>query len=570
MTTITLTAEDFQFLTAFVTMMIFAVTLFCALPSGANKENTAIARLQNALGATRWPTKWFVAVAVCWAVLALSLFGGLIATIGMIVHQLFFAADFTTNRIPLIQLAALTATLGAVVALPFTVIRLKLTQQQTETAKAALFNTKITEAAADLHAQRQISKKTGVRSWETLWEDDITRRNAAIDRLEGLVREEPHEAVRVSRLLSVYVRELSKAYPAKLPPDKENVDKIQDWAGDLKVQRSDMQNAVQVLGRLAVNAPDYKKDFEIDLRGANLQSMDLRDLNFEQAKLMSAELQGANLYSAELQGANLSDAKLQGANLSDAKLQGANFYSAELQGAKLMSAELQWANLSDAELQGANLMSAELQWAKLMSAGLRGANLMSAELQGAKLSDAKLQGANLSDAKLQGANLSDAKLQWAKLSDAELQGADLSDAKLQGANLSDAKLQGADLSDAKLKGANLMDSELQGANLSDAELQGAKLTGAKLKGAKLMSANLDQKSNLTEANLLGASVRFVDFTNVPQITPHLRDVFGDGSVTLPPDTSPPPYWPQKKDLSYEEFHAKWRAFAASKGVHLPD
>jgi hypothetical protein len=34
------------------------------------------------------------------------------------------------------------------------------------------------------------------------WEDDVVRRNAAIDRLEGLVRERPEEAERVARLLS--------------------------------------------------------------------------------------------------------------------------------------------------------------------------------------------------------------------------------------------------------------------------------------------------------------------------------------------------------------------------------
>ncbi|MDA5555550.1 pentapeptide repeat-containing protein [Shimia sp. MMG029] len=549
MTTITLTTEDFQFLTAFVTMMIFAVTLFCALPSGANKENTAIARLQEALGAKRWPAKWFVAVALFWAVLALCLFGGLIVTIGMIVHQLFFAADFTANRFPLIQLAALTATLGAVVALPFTVLRLKLTQEQTETAKAALFNEKITEAAADLHAQRQVSKETE-SGWGTVWEDDITRRNAAIDHLEGLVREEPQEAVRVSRLLSVYVRELSKAYPAKVPPDKEDIDNVREWARSLTVQRSDMQNAVQVLGRLAVNAPDHKDALEIDLRGANLQHMDLVYLTFEKANLGGAKLQGAYLIGAKLQGANLSSAELQGADLSSAELQGADLIGAELQGAYLIGAKLQGANLSSAELQGADLIGAELQGANLSSAKLQGADLDSAELQGADLIGAELQGANLIGAKLLGANLSSAEL--------------------QGAYLSSAELQGADLSSAELQGAYLIGAELQGAYLIGAELQGANLSSAKLQGADLSSAKLDQKSNLTEANLLAASVKFVDFTNVPQIAPHLQDMFGDGSVTLPPDTSLPPNWSQKKDLSYEAFHAKWRVFAASKGVEIPD
>ena len=91
-------------------------------------------------------------------------------------------------RFVLTKIAAFTAVLGAVVALPFTLIRLSLNRQQVDTALEALTNDKMNTAVDDLHAQRQITKwKNKIAS--NGWEDDITRRNGAIDRFLGLVQE---------------------------------------------------------------------------------------------------------------------------------------------------------------------------------------------------------------------------------------------------------------------------------------------------------------------------------------------------------------------------------------------
>ncbi|MBO9395996.1 pentapeptide repeat-containing protein [Shimia sp. R9_2] len=388
MTTITLTTEDFQFLAAFVSSMIAAVVIFLALPRTDSGKETTFARLQEALGAKRWPAKWFLAVAVFWAVLALCLFGGLIATIGMIVHQLFFAEDFTANRFPLIQLAALTATLGAVVALPFTVLRLKLTQEQTETAKAALFNDKITEAAADLHAQRQVSKETD-SGWETVWEDDVVRRNAAIDRLEGLVREEPEEAARVSRLLSVYVRELSKVYPAVPEPNTDNPKILVDWVRRLEVQRSDMQNAVQVLGRLTTIDGVSAEAVGIDLSGSNLQAMELTKLNFKNALLKNAALQGANLNSAQLQFTVLNDSSFVGANLTFANFEWSIIWLSDFRYVSGTMATFSAASLWGSKFHGATFPKANFKDCVLTDTDMEGTNLNSANLSGSDLDRSK-------------------------------------------------------------------------------------------------------------------------------------------------------------------------------------
>ncbi|GAA6178629.1 hypothetical protein NBRC116594_00670 [Shimia sp. NS0008-38b] len=457
-TTLPIEPQVFWLCVTLAGIVVLSGLIYAVLPTSREDADAKNVNVRKALGAQDMPEALFFLLVLLWMVLALCLFAGLVVTIGMIGHQLFFADDFTANRFPLIQLAALTATLGATVALPFTVIRLKLTQDQTHTAKASLFNQKITEAAADLHAQRQISKKVGVRKWETLWEDDIVRRNAAIDRLEGLVREEPQEAARVSRLLSVYVRELSDEIPAQPTPDTEDVETLKDWAHKLTIPRSDMQNAVQVLGRLATITDVDTSTLSIDLRKANLQAMDLSGLSFDKAQLTNAKLQGANLMGAELQEAHLISAELQGANLWGAKLQGADLVGAELQGADLISAELQ--------------------------------------------------------------------------------------------------------------GADLISAELQGADLNSAELRGAYLVGAELQGADLNSAKLDISTNLTDAFFAGASVRFVDFTDIPQIAIHIDAVFGDGTTKLPEDVRRPATWPNEK-LNEIDYDTQWRAFAARKGVESP-
>lgn len=301
-----------------------------------------------------------------------SLFWGMVETRG--------SGGPSDVRWHVLALVGLMTALGGLVATPLTLMRLSLTQKQTDTATDSLFNEKINAASEDLHAMRQRSvvKEDGSFG-ETIWEADVTRRNTAIDRLEGLVKERPEEATRVARLLSVYVRELSRQYPAKLPPEDLAPEGLKTWAEKLEPARSDFQTAVTSLGRL--RALDPRVDLErnaIDLRQANLQSLDLTGLR----------LSGAMLRGAQLQGAVLRWTKLQGAELIEAELQEADLRWAELHGAHLGQAELQGADLREAKLQGTSLFMAKLQ----------GAYLCGAELQGAVFRWAKLQGADLSEA----------------------------------------------------------------------------------------------------------------------------------------------------------------------------
>ncbi|WP_238364576.1 pentapeptide repeat-containing protein [Mesobacterium pallidum] len=110
-------------------------------------------------------------------------------------------------------------------------------------------------------------------------------------------------------------------------------------------------------------------------------------------------------------------------------------------------------------------------------------------------------------------------------------------------------LQGYDLSKLNLQGAYLGGAEMQGADLGRAEMQGAVLRVAEMQGADLGRAEIDSATDLSAATLRGAALRSVDCTSVPQISAHVPDMFGDASVTLPDDGGPdstdwPPHWPK--------------------------
>ncbi|WP_415403453.1 pentapeptide repeat-containing protein [Tateyamaria sp. SN3-11] len=323
----------------------------------------------------------FVVAVLLWSGLTLLLTSSLF---GLILSTLELSGNGKDDRFYVLRIGGLTAVVVAVIALPFTVIRLRLTQEQTETARESLFNDKINEATKGLYARRQVTKAVSpggsYRLHQDFWQDDIVQRNAAIDRLEGLAQEKPTEVPRIARLLSVYVRELSAEVPSQDPPIDATPDELWDWAQSLPKLRSDMEKAAQTLGRLAVMAPAPLTNGEIDLRAANLQRADLIKATLEKAWLQGAQMQGADLGGAQIQGADLEGARMQGADLGGAQMQRANLKEARMQRANLKGARMQGANLKGARMQGADLSTARIQGADLDRAQFDSATLLTAAI----------------------------------------------------------------------------------------------------------------------------------------------------------------------------------------------
>ncbi len=282
--------------------------------------------------------------------------------------------------------------LVAVVSAPFVVWRSIVADRQARIADAALFNEKIHAASNDLHAVREITRgetNTPEADVKNIREDDVTRRNTAIDRLESLAKERPEEAPRIGRMLSVYLRELSREHPPQEPPEGASPEDLLEWAGGLEPVRSDMQQAAQSIGRLLTIDGMTTERLGIDLSEINMQGFHLENAGLRGANLAGAQLEGARLCEADLGGADLTVAQLQGADLNRAQLQGADLKRAQLQGADLIRAQLRGARLEGAQLHGAALVGAQLRGARIVRAQLHGADLNGAQLQDAILYNAR-------------------------------------------------------------------------------------------------------------------------------------------------------------------------------------
>ena len=448
-TTLPISPDVFWPVVSLIGLAAVIFVTFAILPKAAKSEDAPLERLKTQMGLTAINSGLFFLGILFWGALFVTLFGALVMTIFHAVGLMLDQKPDTTVRADVILIAGLTATLGAVVALPFTLIRLTLTRDQNVHAGDVLFNEKITEAQRDLYAQRQMTKPItapdGDQTHQDFWEDDIVRRNAAIDQLERLVDERPEVVRSVAATLSVYVRELSKVERAETPPEGASPDELVVWAFGLSLKRSDMEKAVQTLGRLR----QHDGDLVIDLRSANLQTMDLSQLDFDQALMNEAQLQGANLFRAQFQGADLRGAQLQRADLFSTQLQGANLSGAQLQGAELFRAQL------------------------------------------------------------------------------------------------------------------------QGAYLSGARLRGAYLSGAQLQGAYLGGTQLDPAKDLSAATLRGAALRSVVYSQFTLSQDQVNSLFGDTTVTLPPDIDPPEWFSQSYD-DWDAFKAAWRAWQKEIGFDPDD
>ncbi len=364
---------------AIVALGGFAFVLLPLLLSSPPAKD-AVQSLREQLGLSHLSWHLFLLAAAAWALILALLLFGLAHTIWDIIWQAVPNAQSNETqsqnlaqiwefRFSIARLAGLTATIGAVIALPFTLIRLRLSHQQNETATEALFNDKLNAATEDLHAMRQ--------RWDgeqNIWEDDITRRNAAIDRLEGLANERPDIAPRISRQLSVYVRELSTEAPPEDPPATGIRNDLFMWANGLEVQRSDMESAVQVLGRLKKIPNVDAGKITIDLRRSNLQGFDLQNLQFDAANFDGAMMQGADFTEADMKGSILWNTGLQGTYLDRVHLQGADLRYAKLQTAFLTGAVFSKStNLSDAVFSNSAVASVDFTSAEISHAQINSA-----------------------------------------------------------------------------------------------------------------------------------------------------------------------------------------------------
>lgn len=473
------------------------------------------------LGLSDLPTPILLLGIVIWGMLfAVFGFGLFWVVWKLIMHEPPNLAGAVDDKLrwSLLTLTAMTASLSAVVALPFTLLRLQFTGRQTEATEQGLITDRINKAVEGLGAEKSVKtlfetpryRVDENKNWrrddngdptpalrpdgqpivdrQTLetTEPNLEVRIGAILSLERISQDSARDHIQIMEILCAYIRENVAADAPDLPTEDLTPNEWRKWGDKNRRQpRLDIDIALKVIER---RSPERK-----DLEAA--QTPPYR-LGLERSPLWAIDLSGRDLTSAIL-----TDAQLHGVDLSHSKLCDAT--------------------LSEAKLQGANLGHAEMQ----------NADLRSTTLNGAYFGFAKMQGANLTVAKLHCAFLSLAQLQSATLS-----GAEFNDSRLNAANF-----KGAELEQVDLHGTALVSTELQGAILNGIEMTGkTKFTNAKVRGALLLSSSFESGS-------------------ISQI--QLNSTFGDRTVSLPDELTYPDHW-NKDDPPPErpKLIDEWRAW----------
>ena len=350
--TLNIHPEIFWGLVSIAGLMVGSGLLYLLISASTAEKRDPLQALKAQLGWESAPDVLVLFGVVLWSALLLTLVAGLFWMIWDVVSSAFpwIDDDETDARSDIIRLAGLTATIGGVVALPFTILRLKVSREQTDTQAASLFNEKINAASDDLHAMRQrtLIDESGYFG-KTVWEADVTRRNAAIDRLVGLVDGRPRESVRVAQMLCVYVRELSQEYPAKTPPMEVSPRELGEWARELEPARPDFQTAISAIGRLKVVSGEDFPFGTIDLSRSNLQGLQFTDLNFSGADFYRASLDGSIFYGGEFTRASFVSASLCHTDFTSSAAQIASFSGSDLRGASFLNTRAQGSNFLNAE-----------------------------------------------------------------------------------------------------------------------------------------------------------------------------------------------------------------------------
>ena len=403
--------------------------------------------LRTTLWAEGLPRPIFTLAVLFW----LTLFGLLFISLCSIIIKITWGALDTTNqaqvwdfRFLIAQLAGVTAVFGAVVAFPFTVIRLRITAEQNRHAEDSLFNEKMNAAIADLHAQRQVTIKEDGQALNA-WEDDVVRRSGAIDRLEALVEERPKMAQRVAHMLSTYVKEQSD-------------DRFKGSRADQKFSpnRSDIRSAVHALSRLPEISGISGKRLIRDLTGTNLFGLSLSGSDFENADFSFALMERVDFTRSNLAHAKFTDARLNNAVFFDANLTSASFRGSDLSEAGFRYAILNGADFGNSSAREADFSFTELRGAEMSHAELRSTTFDHSDIVQANFYEADLAGASFSSATIERSDFSaayfmDTQLNAETLHECEVGGSQDNEAiSFGGASLSGTLLYSIDLSQSDL------------------------------------------------------------------------------------------------------------------------
>ncbi len=429
-------------------LFIASAAVFALLPRSDTKS--PLPKLQQTFGFKALPTPLFVGVALLWTTLAGLLFIGLLWQIWAVISYAVFPVTETLLdwRLSLVKLTALTATFGAVIAFPFTIIRLSLTRKQTKTASEGLITDRITKAVERLGAEKTIKDTEGER---TVPDPEV--RIGAIYALERIAQDSSRDHIQIMEILCAYIRENAPArgvgdipteiVTVNLPSlGTENSNRKRthhyERATDVPPPRLDIQIAIEVIGRrnkfqidIERAATSHSEDFgyRLNLSWTCLRGISIRNGNFQHATFERSRLEQAT-FCASKRGAMTSN--LTGAVFRNANLNGTAFIASDLSGADFNGTKCEKAIFQGSNLQNSNFVHVTFVGSNLVAADLEGAMLHGAKFYDVIAQQTNFSGADLSQTtfgrgtSLNGANFRGAAVRNSDLSQLHVQPQQLS------------------------------------------------------------------------------------------------------------------------------------------------
>lgn len=490
------------------------------------KDQTDWATLtQRKLGLTGLHPVLILFLTMVWGTLFLSLLYGLFYVIFSILSHATATteAEGTALRWYLLTLTALTASLGAVISLPFTLIRVALNRRQTETAEQGHITDRINKAVEGLGAEK--TDKNGKDDERTV--PNLEVRIGAIYALERIAQDSDRDHVQIMEILCAYIRQnapLSGAVDFQQNwinafSDPQSVNNLPNyysllqWRRSLPPLREDLQTALSVFGRRTNWQRKIEdqafggKGYIADLSGTCLQKADLSSLNFSRVNFARCDLSGTECTMTDFSDSSFESAHLKASHLVGTVLDGCIFI--------------------DAELQGTSMSHSSGKDISFRSAGLQHAQVKRSEFPKADFSDARM-----------------------------------SLSRFEGCNLQSSDFTHADCRNARLAGSTLTRSKLIGTDLRGTDLNRANLASVRLQGP-----NIDCNTVLERSEFSDACVMSTDFTNLQCVPCQLAETFGDDSNKRP-STYRPKYWVEF-DLGYSVFLEEWRKWQADPDGYTP-
>lgn len=329
-------------------LWLFTIVFFVLFQVRAKSKNTnAPAKLWAFLGLSKVNADLRLGAAAIWCVLFLCFLLGIVLTLNETGKSLLSGAG-ESYRYYLLTLAAATAGLSAIIALPFTLVRTKNLEAQTLATAQGLVTDRLNKAVEGLGAQKEVNRlgrnitlSDGARTvfeWQdepfeipkdskhnefgnwtniALTEPNLEVRIGSIYALERIAKDNPPYHVQVIEILCAYIRQNA---PSKDLVPTENI------AKRLAV-RDDIQTAVSVIGRRSEEgkSAEWLQRYRLDLRRCDLSGVDF----------VKGDFSAAMFHYSRFETAIFAGAKLWGTEFYETLLNYVDWYDADLRGARL-------------------------------------------------------------------------------------------------------------------------------------------------------------------------------------------------------------------------------------------